>query len=117
MYQTNRIQLYGRKKIHEILGQHRSACFMTHQWNNDYNYMTLELMYCHYPILHNSIGWKEHGYSYSIDQWEDAIDTLHRALTRHLENMSQYQSDVAQLIQRHSIHDATICSRWKTILE
>lgn len=117
LYQMNRIQLYGRKKIHEILKQHRSACFMTHQWNNDYNYMTLELMYCHFPILHNSIGWKDYGYAYSIDRWEEAIETLHRALTQHAHTIDTYKTNVSRLIEKHSIHDQMIRKRWKEILE
>ena len=45
--------------------------------------MTLELMYCNYPILHNSEGWEIFGYHYNINKWNDAIHTLYNALTNH----------------------------------
>ena len=117
LYQQGRIHLYGRQRIHEILAAHRSACFLTHQWNNEYNYMTLELLHCHYPILHNSTGWSPYGYYYSIDDWENAIQTLHRALTGHQENRTMYRVHAARLIARHSIDDPSIRRRWKAILD
>lgn len=117
LYQQGRIHLYGRQRIHEILATHRSACFITHQWNNEYNYMTLELLYCHYPILHNSTAWSPYGYYYSIDDWENAIQTLHRALTSHQENLAMYRVHAARLIAQHSIYDPTIRRRWKAILD
>jgi len=117
LHQQGRIRYTGRKRIHEILEEHRSACFITHQWNNDYNYMILELMYCQYPILHHSEGWKDYGYAYSIDRWDEAVDLLHTALTRHKDNLPVYKSHVAQLLQRHSIYDPEVRRRWKGILD
>jgi hypothetical protein len=117
LYKSNRIHLYGRKKIHEILKEHRSACFITHQWNNDYNYLTLELLYCNYPIIHNSEGWSNYGYYYSINEWDKAIETLYKALCNHKENLNIYKSHAANLIWKHSPHNPSIQSRWKKILE
>lgn len=117
LYKDNRIRLYGRKKIHEILTQHRSACFLTHQWNNDYNYMTLELMHAQFPILHNSEGWKEYGYHYDINQWDQAVKQLHQALVHHSENRAAYRIHAAQLAWKHSIYHPDIRRRWKEIVE
>lgn len=117
LYQANRIRLYGRKKIHEILAEHRSACFLTHQWNNDYNYMTLELMYAHFPLLHNSEGWKDYGYHYDLNQWDQAIEILYQALCCHKERLPAYRIHAAQLSWKHSIHHPEVRRRWKAILE
>jgi hypothetical protein len=116
LYQNKRIILHPRKKIHDIIKEHRSACFISHQWNNAYNYMTLELMYCNYPILHNSDGWEQYGYHYSLQKWEEAIQTLHMALTCHKDNMNAYRTHAAQLIWKHSIHHPDIQRRWREIL-
>lgn len=117
LYKSGRIHLYGRKRIHEILKEYRSACFITHQWNNDYNYLTLELLYCNYPIIHNSEGWSNYGYYYSINEWDKAIETLYNALCNHKENLNIYKSHSANLIWKHSPHNPSIQSRWKKILE
>ena len=117
LHQQGRIRYYSRKRIHEVLTEYPSACFLTHQWNNDYNYLTLELMYCMFPVLHNGEGWRDYGYSYDVHRWEEALQTLHLAMTSHKENCIVYRSHAAQLIQRHSIHDPDVRRRWKDILE
>jgi len=117
LYKAGRIQLLPRKKIHTILQENPSACFITHQWNNDYNYMTLELVQCQYPILHNSMGWMEYGYHYSIDNWKHAINTMHLAFSKHNENRKTYQTHAANLIWKHSIHNPNIQLRWRKILD
>ena len=117
MYKTNRMVLYPRKKINQIMTDHRSACFITHQWNNDYNYMTLELISYNYPILHNSKGWDQYGYYYSINEWSAAIQRLYEALTTHKDQLAVYKTHAANLIWKHSIHNPGIQGRWRTILE
>jgi len=116
LYKNNRIILHNRKNIHTILKDHSSSCFITHQWNNDFNYMTLELLYCNYPILHNSEGWNKFGYYYDINKWEAAIDTLYRALNNHKNNLNIYKTHAANLIWKHSIHNPQIQNEWKQIL-
>ena len=117
MYKMNRMVLYPRKKINQIMTDHRSACFITHQWNNDYNYMTLELISYNYPILHNSEGWGQYGYYYSINQWSAAIQRLYEALTAHKDQLPVYKTHAANLIWKHSIHNPGIQGRWRTILD
>jgi hypothetical protein len=116
LYKNNRVILHSRKNIHTILKDHSSSCFITHQWNNDFNYMTLELLFCNYPILHNSDGWDKFGYHYSINKWDEAIDTLYNALVNHKDNLNIYKTHAANLIWKHSPHNPDIQSEWKTIL-
>ena len=116
LYKNNRIVLHNRKNIHTILKDHPSSCFMTHQWNNDFNYMTLELLYCNYPILHNSDGWDMFGYCYSINKWDEAIQIMYNALVNHKDNLNIYKSHAANLIWKHSVHNPEIQNEWKKIL-
>ena len=113
LYKKNRIVLHGRKNIHTILKDHRSSCFITHQWNNDFNYMTLELLYCNYPILHNSEGWDKFGYVYSVNKWDEAIETMYNAFKNHKYNMNIYKTHAANLIWTHSIHNPEVQSPWR----
>jgi hypothetical protein len=117
LYNNNRIVLHNRKNFHTILKDHPSSCFITHQWNNDFNYMTLELLYCNYPLLHNSEGWDKFGYSYDINKWDEAVDTLHNALKNHKQNLNIYKTHAANLIWKHSIHNSEIQTEWEKILE
>ena len=117
LYKQDRIVLHGRKNIHTILKDHRSSCFITHQWNNDFNYMTLELLYCNYPILHNSEGWDKFGYVYSINKWDEAIETMYNAFKNHKYNLNIYKTHAANLIWTHSIHNPEVQSAWRKILD
>jgi hypothetical protein len=117
LHKRNRIILHGRKNIHTILKENRSACFITHQWNNDFNYMTLELLYCNYPILHNSEGWDNFGYHYDINKWDEAIYTMYKALTTHNTNINIYKTHATNLIWKHSIHNPEIQAEWRKLLE
>ena len=116
LYRSGRVALYDRKRIHTILQENRSACFITHQWNNAYNYMTLELMYANFPIVHNSDGWDTYGYHYSLTAWDRAIQTLANAIQNHQENLTVYQTHAARLIWKHSIHNPAIQQRWSALL-
>ena len=116
LYNNGRIILHGRKNIYTILKENPSACFMTHQWNNDFNYMTLELLYCNFPILHNSDGWDKFGYVYSINKWDEAIETLYNALTHHKDNLPIYKTHATNLIWKHSIHNPEIQEQWSRIV-
>jgi hypothetical protein len=116
LFQNNRIILHNRKNIHTILKEHRSACFITHQWNNDFNYMTLELMHSNFPILHNSEGWSNFGYYYSINDWDNAIEIFKNALQNHKQNLNIYRSHSANLIWKHSIYNPEIQAEWTSII-
>lgn len=116
LFQQGRIKLFGRKSIHTVLSENPSATFITCQWNNAFNYMTLELMYSGFPIVHNSDGWEAFGYNYSINDWDNAIKTLHNALKDHSTNIGIYKSHASNLIWKHSIHNPEIQTQWKQIL-
>jgi hypothetical protein len=116
LYKSNRIVLHGRKNIHTILKDHRSSVFITHQWNNDFNYMALELLYCNYPLLHNSDGWDKFGYFYSINNWDVAIETVYNSFVNHKENLNIYKTHAANLIWKHSVHNPEIQAEWRQII-
>lgn len=116
LFHAGRIILQDRKKIHEIMTEHPSACFITHQWNNEYNYSTLELMYCDYPILHNAEGWSNFGYYYSINDWKAAVGRLRSVIETHQGMLPIYKTHTQNLVWKHSIHHPEIRARWKELL-
>jgi hypothetical protein len=76
--------------------------FLAHQYNNDYNYMTLELMELGFPVLHNSSGWKEFGYYWSTDHWAKALEDVCKILQLHASQTGVYRSHAKQLQWKHS---------------
>ncbi len=117
LYKAGRVKTMGRKSMHDVLKEYPSATFITCQWNNAFNYMTLELMYCGFPIVHNSDGWEGFGYSYSINEWDNAINTLHNALTNHSANKNIYKAHAYNIWWKHSMHNPENLNKWREILQ
>jgi hypothetical protein len=117
LYKENRVKLLPRQPIYDTLDNNKSSIFITHQWNNAFNYMTLELMYRGFPVLHNSDGWEDFGYYYSINNWNKAKELLYNTMRYHKDNISLYKSHTNLLLWKHSIHNPDIQSSWKTIIE
>ncbi len=116
-YISGRVKLLDRLKIQEVLEQYPSGCFVTCQWTNPFNYMTFELMYSGFPIIHNSDGWETFGYYYSINKWDAAVLTLENAIKKHSENMPIYKSHSANLLWKHSIYNPDIQREWEAIIQ
>ena len=102
LQKAGRLVHEGRTDILSVLRKHPSAMFLAHQYNNDYNYMTLELMELGFPVLHNSSGWKEFGYYWSVDHWQTALADLCKILQLHASQTGVYRSHAKQLQWKHS---------------
>lgn len=76
----DRIVLRNRQPLAEILRDNPSAAFVSHQVTNEYNYMTLELLYLGYPVLHNSKPWAALGHVWDEEDWSTSLRTLRQML-------------------------------------
>lgn len=77
---NDRIVLRSRQPLAEILRDNPSAAFISHQVTNEYNYMTLELLYLGYPVLHNSKPWASLGHVWDEEDWATSLRTLRQML-------------------------------------
>jgi len=106
----------GRQTLGEILADHPSAAFISHQLTNDYNYLILELMHLDYPVLHNSERWSAFGYNWSVDRWSDALRTLRGMFVGHSASLGAYRVHANQLAWMHSPQNPVNLTGWKTLL-
>ena len=116
LYTDGRVKMNGRKTILEIVKDNPSAVFVCHQFNNDFNYMTFELMYMGFPLLHTSSAWADFGYKWSEIKWKSAQDTLKLAVKNHHTVADSYTAHSRQLLWHHSIHNPENHKGWKKIL-
>lgn len=112
-----RLVLKGRQSIKDIVKEHPSAAFICHQFNNDYNYMLLELMTCNFPVLHNSVGWSSFGYTWNPDRWEESLQQLATMLCSHSENLFAYKAQARQLAWKHSPWNPILRAEWNKLLQ
>jgi len=115
LVKDNKIIMLGRSDIQKTLEIYPYGTFILHQVNNEYNYMTLELLYNGYPVLHNSTVWNKHGYYYKESDL-DAIAHQLNATKHHSINMETYKSHAQTLIWTHSPYNPSVQTKWDQIL-
>ena len=113
----DRLITKGRGWIVDVLRTNPHALFVTHNVNNDYNYMLFELMERGFPALHTSVGWKEFGYYWSTAGWNDAQQLLFDVLQNHTDRTSAYRCHAKQLAWQHSSWNPTNRALWQDILQ
>ncbi len=116
LWKEGRIILEGRKSICQMMNDYRGAVFLCHQWTNDFNYMVFELMSCGFPVLHNSSGWREYGYAWNEDKWDESINVLDNAIKCHKKNMNIYREQANSLAGEHSIYNFHVREAWEELL-
>jgi hypothetical protein len=116
-YNAKRIILHPRKTMKEIMELHSHAVFICNQLNNDLNYMVLELFIKGFPVLHNSLFWKNFGYYYSTDDISCTVNILHNAFINHSNHIEKYRHDANLLAWNYSIYNPKNINAWKELLD
>lgn len=116
LFTDNKIVILGRKDMVSMMTEYPSATFCLHQWNNEYNYMTLELLYCGFPVLHNAQSWGEFGYCYAGNSISDFGAKLNAVRERHQECLETYKAHAKALAWTHSPYNPEIQKAWIALL-
>jgi hypothetical protein len=117
IYKDGKIVFSGRNTITSIMNDYPSAIAIGHQWNNQYNYMTLEYLYAGFPIIHNSPDWSDAGYYYEGSDILKGAAALKKAMDFHETSLETYASGATVLQWRHSIYNPEVQRVWKELLE
>jgi hypothetical protein len=118
LHKDGKIVFEGRHDIVSILTKHPSATFLLHQWNNEYNYMTLELLWAGFPVIHNASAWSSFGYYYPGSDLGNARALLDEIRERHSERLETYKAHARCLAWKHSPYNPEIQKGWlKTLAE
>jgi hypothetical protein len=109
-----RILFRERLTVGALMATHPSAVFIQHQYNNEYNYMTLELLNQGFPVLHNSKSWSA-GYQWSIDSLDLSVGILTEVIRNHSKR-SDSVDKANRLTYQFSPQNPGIIAAWATIL-
>jgi hypothetical protein len=91
------------------------ATAICHQWNNQYNYMTLEFVYAGFPIIHNAPDWHDIGYYYDGNDVEKGEAALLTAIQCHAQNLDIYKGGAEAVRWRHSIYNPEVQAAWASL--
>jgi len=103
-----------RQDIRSVLSEFPSATFILHNVNNEFNYMTLELMWAGFPVIHNSPTWAPYGYYYG--GIKEGVKQLEMA-TNHGDRLETYKAHAAAIAWRYSPYNPEVQAAWNTLLK
>jgi len=116
LFKADRIQMIGRMDMISVLKSFPSATFLCHQFNNEFNYMVMELLWAGFPVLHNSGAWREFGYAYSGSDVVEGAMLIEQVRTRHVERLEAYKGHARALAWKHSPYNPDVHRAWKNLL-
>jgi len=117
IFKEGRVICHGRRDIVSTLNEWPSAIFILHNYNNEFNYMTLELLYSGFPVIHNSPSWLEFGYGYGGADLAAAAVAIEEARRHHEERLETYMAQAALLTWKYSPYNPTIHAAWEELLK
>jgi hypothetical protein len=117
IFKDDRVELLSRNDILSTLKAYPTSTFVLHNYNNEYNYMTMELLYAGFPVLHNSPTWSEYGYYYEGANLDTGAQAIQSVLDSHAEREETYAAHAATLSWRHSPYNPENQAIWRELLE
>lgn len=117
IFRDARVELLGRRDIVTALTTWPSATFLLHNVNNEFNYMTLELLWSGFPVLHNSPSWLDFGYGYQDADLVAGAALVETVRKGHAGRLETYRAHAATLAWRYSPYNPEIHAAWAKIIE
>lgn len=111
------VEFTDRRDILTTMRTWPDAIFVGHQFNNEYNYMTMELLWCGFPVIHNSASWGAYGYFYDGNNLGAAVTQIDAAVTGHAERLEAYKSHAQALAWKHSPYNPDVHRAWEALLK
>ena len=116
----NKIELYPRMSLPNIIDQMKNKdlapVFIGHNIANEQNYITLEMLYLGYPIIHNSKYIQQAGFYYDDTNLITAVE--------HLEKLDKFESQHRSysitsdfVLRQHNTSNATILAEFSALLD
>jgi len=116
IFKKDMIELHGRIDMATAMKKYPHAYPICHNYNNEFNYMTLEYLYCGFPIIHNSPTWSDAGYYYNDDSIQAGVKAVANALSKHADSIDTFVAQGAAIIWRHSVNNPKVQEAWKKLL-
>ena len=96
------LKAHNRYKFAETIKLFGSIV-ISHQIENDLNYLYFDALYLNLPLIHNSHTLREYGYYYPHNDIEIAVNKLHEIIENHEKNISEYSIKTKELIESYGI--------------
>ncbi len=101
----NFLKATARYKFCEAV-KYFGSVIISHQIENDLNYLYFDALYLNLPLIHNSQKLKKYGYFYPRNDIDRAVKNLKKILDDHEENITEYKSRNRELIDSFSVNNS-----------
>jgi hypothetical protein len=106
----------GRHAIINVMGPHIQAV-VTHQWQNNLNYLYWDVLYLGWPLIHNSTEFEDVGYYYPEFDAGAGGEVLVHALRTHDETFAENRRKVFDLLWRFSVDNPEVQATYTDLIE
>lgn len=113
---AGRIFVEPRFPLAHVLGRHIDIV-VTHQWENDLNYLYWDVLYLGFPLVHNSARLEGAGYGYTPFDPEDGGRALCDAAEHHAHNRTARRAQELEALWRVHIDNPANQSAYGGLLE
>lgn len=100
----------------DALSRHGST-ILSHQINNELNYIYFEALYLGLPLIHNSPALEEVGYYYPSFDIDMAAKQIKNATINHASTINSYKGDAQRFLYRYSPMNPSNISRYNELLK
>lgn len=110
-----KVSLEGRHSLVHVIGDHIQAV-VTHQWENNRNYLYYEILYLGWPLIHNSPFLDGAGYYYKEFDPQDGGRVLSHALKNHSRLRREQQRTAKDALWEVSVDNPNNQGRYADLL-
>ena len=100
----NFLMASNRYKFCEVVKLFGST-IISHQLENDLNYLYFDALYLDLPLIHNSAKLKDYGYYYPHNDIDIAVDHLNDIVKNHKNNITSYRSRNKEVLNFYSLNN------------
>ena len=90
---------------------------ISHQFNNELNYIYFEALYLSLPLIHNSDILSNYGYYYHDCDIDKGVNWINYILDNHKNNIDQYDKNNMNLFKKYSPYSRHNIEAYKSLLD
>ena len=115
LFNNNILSAESRVKTTKMINKYADA-ILSWQWENNLNYLYLDVAWLGWPIIHNANLCKDIGYYYDSFDADDAVDNLKYVVDSHNKNVD-YMKNMRNIIKRYTKDNEDMIKGYNSLLE
>lgn len=115
LFNEKKLSAEDRIKTTKMINVHADA-ILSWQWENNLNYLYLDVAWLGWPIIHNANLCKDVGYYYDSFDAQDAVDNLKYVVDKHNKNVD-YMKNMRNIIKRYTKDNEDMIKGYNSLLE